>query len=130
MDISEGGDEECHLGQTAYYHQDCIMPLGQRKSLNEVHRYRVPGSLSDWEETMRAKRLVMEGLSVATDQTGVDVVGDKGDHLGPIELAVNVLDHLGNAMVTRKVVVMAGMKDTKLGGLVVGHIQLPLVEKE
>src|SRR5467141_2867311 len=39
IDISKGGDEECHLGQTAYYHQDCIMPLRQRESLNEVHRY-------------------------------------------------------------------------------------------
>ena len=60
---------------------------------------------------MRAKWFVMEGLAVATDRTGVDVIGDKGDNLGPIELAVNVLDHLGDARVTSEAVVMAGVKD-------------------
>ena len=60
---------------------------------------------------MRAKWLVMEGLSAATDRTGVDVISDKGDHLGPIELAVNVLDRLGDSRVTSKAVIMAGAKD-------------------
>ena len=60
---------------------------------------------------MRAKQLVMEGLAAATDRTGVDVIGDKGNHLGPIELAVNVLDRLGDARVTSKAVIMAGAKD-------------------
>ena len=41
----------------------------------------------------------------------MDVIGHKGDHLGPIELAANVLDHLGDARVTSEVVVMAGVKD-------------------
>src|SRR5882672_2282525 len=107
IDISKGGDEECHLGQMEYYHQDHIMPLRQRESLNEVHRYRVPGSLTDWKEMMRAEWFVMEGLAAATNQTGVDVIGYKSDHLGPIELAENVLDHLGDAGVTSKVVIMA-----------------------
>ena len=79
---------------------------------------------------MRAKWLVMEGFAAATDQTGVDVIGDKGDHLGPIELAANVLDSLSDARVTSEAVVVAGAKDIQSGGLVVGHVQLPLVAKE
>src|SRR5882672_626365 len=100
IDISKGGDEECHLGQTAYYHQDCIMPFRQREPLNEVHQNRIPGSLSNLEEMMRAKWLVMEGLAVTADPERVDVIGHKGNHLGPIELAANVLDCLGDARIT------------------------------
>ena len=79
---------------------------------------------------MRAKRLVMEGLAAATDHTGVDIIGDKGDHFGPIELATNVLDHLGDARVTSEAVIMAGAKDIQSGGLVVGHVELSLVADE
>src|SRR5882672_6195562 len=82
INITKGGDEECHLGQTAHYHQDCIMAIGQGEPLDEVHQYRVPGSLADWKEKMRAEWLVMKGLAAATNQTGVDVIGYKGDHLG------------------------------------------------
>jgi len=46
---------------------------------------------------------------------GVDVIGDKGDHPGPIELAANVLDCLGDARVTSEAVVMAGAKDILIG---------------
>src|SRR5882672_12457052 len=106
------------------------MPLRQRESLNEVHRYRVPGSLANWKKTMRTERLVMKGLAVATNRTGVDVIGYKGDHLGPIELAANVLDRLGDAGVTSKAVIMAGAKDIQSGGLVIGHVQLPLEGKK
>ena len=60
----------------------------------------------------------------------MDVISDKGDHLGPIELAANILDFLGDAGVTSEAVIMAGAKDIQSGGLVVGHIQLPLVAKE
>ena len=79
---------------------------------------------------MRAKWLVMEGIAAATDRTGVDVIGDKGNHLGPIELGANILDCLGDAGVTSEVVIMAGVKDIQLGGLVVRHIQLTLEAKE
>src|SRR5467141_1729388 len=79
---------------------------------------------------MRAERLVMEGLAMATDRTGVDVIGDKGDHLGPIELAANILDFLGDAGVTSEAVIMAGAKDIQLGGLVVRHVKLSLVAEE
>jgi len=60
---------------------------------------------------MRAEQLVMEGLAAATNRTGVDVISDEGDHLGPIELAANVLDHLGDAGVTSDAVIMARVKD-------------------
>src|SRR5882672_7085143 len=79
---------------------------------------------------MRAKWLVMEGLAMATDQTRMDVISDKGDHLGPIELVVNILDHLGDARVASEAVIMAGAKDVQSGGLVVRHIELSLVAEE
>src|SRR5882672_10103269 len=60
---------------------------------------------------MRTEWLVMKGLAAATDRTGVDVIGNKGDHLGPIELVANVLDRLSDAGVTCEVVVVAGAKD-------------------
>jgi len=72
----------------------------------------------------------MEGLAAATNRTGVDVIGYKGNHLGPIELAANVLDGLSDARVTSEAVIMAGAKDIQSGGLVVGHVQLPLVAKK
>ena len=79
---------------------------------------------------MGAKGLVMEGLAAATDRTGMDVIGNEGDHFGPIELATNVLDRLSDARVTREAVIMARAQDIQSGGLVVGHIQLTLVAKE
>ena len=60
----------------------------------------------------------------------MDVISDEGDHLGPIELAANVLDCLGDAWMASKAVVMAGAKDVQLGVLVIGHIQESLVVKE
>src|SRR5882672_10772868 len=36
IDISKGGDEECHLGHTAHNHQDRIMAIGQWEPLDEV----------------------------------------------------------------------------------------------
>ena len=79
---------------------------------------------------MRAKGLVMKGLAVTADHTQTDVISHEGHHLGPIEVATDVLDHLGNARVTGEAVVMAGAKNIQSGGLVVGYIQLPLVAKE
>ena len=60
---------------------------------------------------MRAKWFVVKGFVAATDHTGVDVISDECDHLGPIELVANVLDRLGDARVTSKAVVMPGVKD-------------------
>ena len=60
---------------------------------------------------MRAEGLVVDGLSVEADQTGVDVISDECDHLGPIELAANVLDGLSDSRVTSEAVVVAGVKD-------------------
>jgi len=53
----------------------------------------------------------------------MDVVGDKGDHSGPIELTANVLNCLGNAWVASKVMVVAGAKDVQSGVLMVRDIE-------
>jgi len=49
---------------------------------------------------MRAKGLVMDGLAATAHRTRVDVIGDKGDHPGPIELTTDVLNRLGDARVS------------------------------
>ena len=53
----------------------------------------------------------------------MDVVGDKGDHLGPIELAMDILYGLGDARVSSQAVVMVGVKDIQLDLLIVGDIE-------
>ena len=78
---------------------------------------------------MRAKGLVMEGLAVTAHRTRVDVVSDKGDHSGPIELMRDVLNHLGNAWVSSQAMVMVGAKDIQSDVLVVRNIEQSLVVK-
>ena len=60
----------------------------------------------------------------------MDVVGDKGDHSGPIELTTDVLDHLGDARVSSQAVVVMRVKDVQLDILIVGDIEQSLVAKE
>jgi len=60
----------------------------------------------------------------------VDVVSDKGDHLRPIELSMNVLDHLGDPRVASKAMVMMGMQDIQLDVLFVRDVEKSLIAKE
>jgi len=41
----------------------------------------------------------------------MDVVSDEGDHSGPVELATDILDCLGDARVSSQAVVMMRAKD-------------------
>ena len=79
---------------------------------------------------MWAKGLVMEGLAAPADRTIVDVVGDEGDHSGPVELAMDILDGLGDARVSSQTVVMVGVNDVQSDVLIVGDIEQSLVAKE
>src|SRR5882672_6274663 len=114
----------------AHYHQDCIMSVRQGQPLNEVHQDGIPRSFTNWEEVMGVIGLVMERLAVMTDHTGVDVVGDKGDDSGPIELTVDVLDHFGNAWVASQAVAMVGEKDVQLDVLIIMDIEETIIKKE
>jgi len=60
----------------------------------------------------------------------MDVIGDKGDHSGPIELVMYILDHLGDAWVPSKAVIMIGAQNVQSDGMVVGDIKQSLVAKE
>src|SRR5882724_12325355 len=111
----------------AHYHQNHVLSLRQGQPLDEIHRDRVPGSFTDWEESMRAKWLVVEGLAVTADRTRVDVVGDEGDHSGPIELMTDVLDRLGDARMSSQTMVMVGAKDVQSDVLIVGDIEQSLI---
>ena len=79
---------------------------------------------------MGAEGLVMEGLAATADQTRINVVGNECDHLGPVELAMDILDCLGDARVSSQVVVMMGAKDVQLGLLIVGDVEQSFVAKE
>ena len=44
----------------------------------------------------------------------MDVVSNEGNHLGPIELMMDILDHLGDARVSSQVMVMMGAKEVTI----------------
>jgi len=60
----------------------------------------------------------------------MDVVGDEGNHSGPIELMTDILDHLGDARVSSQAMVVMGAKDVQSVVLIVGDIEQSLVVKE
>ena len=72
---------------------------------------------------MRAKWLVVERLAATADRTRVDVIGDEGNHPGPVELTTDVLDHLGDAGVTSQVVVVMGAEDVQSDVLIIWDIE-------
>ena len=43
----------------------------------------------------------------------MDVIGDEGDHPGPVELTTDVLDHLCDAGVASQVVVIIGVENVQ-----------------
>jgi len=79
---------------------------------------------------MRAKGLMMEGFAATAHRTRVDVVGDEGNHSGPVELTTDVLDCLGDARVSGQVMVMMRAEDVQLDVLIVGDIEQSLIAKE
>ena len=60
----------------------------------------------------------------------MNVVGDESDHLGPIELIMDVLNRLGDARVSSQPMVMVGAKDVQSDILIVGDIEQSLIVKE
>src|SRR5882724_9637325 len=79
---------------------------------------------------MWAKGLVMERLAATADRKQMDVVSYESDHLGPVELVMDILDHLGDARVSSQVMVMMGVKDIQLDILIVRDIDQSLVERK
>ena len=72
----------------------------------------------------------MEGLAAMADRPGMDVVSEKGDHSGPIELMMDVINHLGDTKVARKAVVVVGAEDDQADVLIVGNIEQSIEAKE
>ena len=60
----------------------------------------------------------------------MDVVGDEGDHSGPIELTTDVVDRLGDARVSGQAMVVMRAEDVQSDILIVGDIEQSLVAKE
>jgi len=59
----------------------------------------------------------------------MDVVSDECDLSGPVELAMDILDHLGDARVSSQVMIMMGVKDVQYDVLIVGDVEQSLVVK-
>ena len=74
-------------------------------------------------KVMGAEGLVVEVLAALTDRAGMNVVGDEGNHLGPVELVVNVLDRLGDARVTSKAVIVMQVEDVQSDILIIRDIE-------
>ena len=83
----------------------------------------VPWVLTNWKKAMGAKGLVVEGLAAMTDRTQVDVIGDEGDHPGPVESMMDVLDCLGDAGVASQAVVVMGAEDVQSDVLIIWDIE-------
>jgi len=60
----------------------------------------------------------------------MNVVGDEGNNLWPIELTTDVLDHLGDVGCPNKVMVMVRAQDIQLTSWIVRDIEQSLVPKE
>jgi len=63
---------------------DHVMPIRQG----------FPSSFPNWEELIWAKGLVMEGLNCDCRPSMNGCSWCEGDHLGPVELMTDALDHL------------------------------------
>jgi len=60
----------------------------------------------------------------------MDIVSHEHDHSGPIELATDILDCLGDARVSSQAMVVRGAKDVQSDILLIGDIEQSLVAKE
>jgi len=60
----------------------------------------------------------------------MDVVSEKGNHLGLVELTMDVLDHLSDAQVSSQAMVVVGAKDIQSDVMIIGDIEQSLVGKE
>ena len=60
----------------------------------------------------------------------MDVVGNEGDHSGPIKLVMDVLDHLGDAWVSSQMMIVVGAQVIQSDFLNVGDIKQFIVVKE
>ena len=53
----------------------------------------------------------------------MDIVSYECDHLGPVELATDILDRLGDARVSSQMVVVVGVKDVQSDVLIIWDIE-------
>ena len=71
----------------------------------------------------------MDGLVSTASCARSNVVRNKLNEVGPVELPSNVSDGLTNTWMSHQMMVMIRAKDVKSDILVVGNIYRPLVQK-
>ena len=85
---------------------------------------------SDGEESIGPEWLVMDGLVSTASCARSNVVRNKSNKVGPIELPSNVSDGLTNTWMSSQPMVVIGTKDVKSDVLVVRNIYRPFVQEE
>ena len=73
---------------------------------------------------------MMGRLRPATGRTGLNVVGNEGDHTRPVELPSNILQRLTDPRVAREAMIVSGPKNVKANVFVVGNIYATLIEQK
>ena len=84
---------------------------------------------SDGEELIGPKWLVMDGLVSMASCARLNVVHNKSNKVGPVELPLNVGDSLTNNWMSSQTMVVVGTKG-KSDVLVVGNVHRPFVQEE
>ena len=72
----------------------------------------------------------MDGLVSMASCARSNVVCNKSNKVGPVELPSNVGDGLTNTWMSSQMMVMVGTKDVKSDILVVGNVYHPFVQEE
>ena len=85
---------------------------------------------SNGEESVGPKQLVMDGLVSMAGCARLNIVCDKSNEVGPVELPSNVSDGLTNTWMSGQTMVVIRMKDVELNILVVRNIDRSFVQEE
>ena len=72
---------------------------------------------------------MMDGLVLTAGCARSNIVRDKSNEAGPVELPSNVSDSLTNTWMSHQTMVVIGMKDVQSDVLVVGNVYPPFVQE-
>ena len=73
---------------------------------------------------------MVDGFVSTAGCARLNIVHDKLNETGPVELPLNVSDSLTNTWMSHQTMVMIGAKDVKSDILVVGNIYCPFVQEK
>ena len=107
--IGVSGDEQRHLREVVNNDEDGVKALRYRQPFDEVHRDGAPWPLWYGQEAKGAIGFVPNSFVAAAAGASTYVAVDVRRHVGPVVASAQDLYRLGDARVSHKVVVMAGL---------------------